>query len=58
LLNWLKGEPDGLRALQERAELVIEAEAGRVARLSHYIERNATISEDWKASVRDNLLTE
>ena len=57
LLNWLKGEPKGLRAIQERAGLVIEPELDRVGRLSRYMERNTTLSVEWKESARIHLLS-
>ena len=55
-LNWLKGEPRGLRALQKRANLAIEAEEARVSRASRYIESATTLPEKWKASVFSYLL--
>lgn len=55
-LNWLKGEPRGLRALQERANLVIESEAERIARIHRYVDINTTLCEEWKDSVKSYLL--
>lgn len=56
LLDWLNGEPNGLKALQEKAQLNIESELDRVSRLSSYIESNKSINDNWRASVQDNLL--
>jgi hypothetical protein len=58
LLNWLKGEPNGLRPLQELAGLAIEPEIDRVGRLTRYIERNTTLSDEWKESVRVHLFSQ
>lgn len=55
-LNWLKGEPPGLRELQQQANLAIETEKARVAKISRYIESNANLCEEWKASVFSYLL--
>jgi len=39
LLNWVKGEPNGLKDLQGKARLAIESEADRMSRLSEYIDK-------------------
>jgi len=56
LLDWLKGEPDGLRELQEKAGLNIESEADRVSKLSRYLESNESLKDNWRTSAQDNLL--
>ncbi len=57
LLNWIKGEPNDLQYLQERAELAIESEAGRKTRLSQYVEKVNDKLEEWKGNAKCYLLT-
>lgn len=60
LLNWIKGEPNGLQDLQKRGKLAIESEANRKTRLSHYIEKindNREKMEEWKRNAKNYLLT-
>lgn len=56
VLNWLKGEPNGLQALQKSAELAIEPEEVRVSRITQYIKSNITVRDEWKAGVYNYLL--
>jgi hypothetical protein len=55
-LNWLRGEPPGLRELQDAAGLLRSAEEVRVNQLRSYLQQNSTVSADWTANATTHLI--
>lgn len=51
IVNWLRGEPAGLRELQAAARFRQHSEQERVAQLSAYIEANTSLTAEWKDNV-------
>ncbi len=57
VLNWVKGEPNGLQDIQRRADLYIQPETDRINSLTQYIKNNTMLNKEWTASVDKYLLT-
>lgn len=56
VINWLRGEPSGLQALQVAAGFKPHSEEERVAQLRAYIAANAFLKQEWKDNVYTYLL--
>ncbi|HSC48218.1 MAG TPA: hypothetical protein VLG68_09035 [Gammaproteobacteria bacterium] len=54
-VNWLLGEPKGLREIQEKAGLKRESQGARVARVAKYLTQR-TLKNEWKQNVFSYLL--
>lgn len=54
-LNWLRGEPEGLRELQVAAGLSSSTEAERMKKLEQYIVTNPGLPEPWKKNAQRYL---
>jgi hypothetical protein len=55
-LNWLRGEPNGLNALQAAAGLAQGSESERVSSLERYISSNQGLKDNWRANASTYLL--
>jgi hypothetical protein len=56
VVNWLRGEPSGLKPLQLAAGFKQHAEHERSAQLSAYIASNAFLKPEWKDNAQKYLL--
>ena len=57
IVNWLRGEPGGLRELQAAARFRHYSEEERVAQLLAYIEANTSLTAEWKDNASRYLFT-
>jgi len=55
-LNWLKGEPDGLLPLQQKAGLHMESEDKRISKMTEYLQTYTSVNKKWKSGVNNYLL--
>lgn len=56
VLNWLRGEPEGLLELQTSAELDTSSEDARINQLMEYFGSNPGLKSDWKENAKRYLL--
>ena len=55
-MNWLRGEPPGLKELQDTAGLMRSAEETRVAQLRNYLQQSSGLSAEWTANAKAHLI--
>lgn len=56
VINWLQGEPSGLKALQAATGFKQHSEIERSAQLSAYLASNAFLKPEWKDNARKYLV--